>query len=110
MRNLVTAVSMVAALAGCSGARQNVGTDLPASAAGRLRTFDIDACYSYVVDPAVDGCFLLFDCLNAGAMVAVDCAKLAARVPETASAITWVGAAAPATPAVDVPAPPAPRP
>jgi hypothetical protein len=81
------------ALAACGGPRQDVRSDLPGSAGGRLRTFDIDVCYAYVVDPAVQACFVVYHCGDGAAMAAVDCGKLAAGVPETAAVITWATAA-----------------
>jgi hypothetical protein len=108
MRSLAIVVTV--ALAAC-GAQQSVSSDLPVVGRARLHHFSIDPCYSYVVDPAVEACFLRYNCVGA-AMEAVDCGKLAARVPESAEVITWTAdltpaaPSTPASPAVPVPAQP----
>lgn len=100
MKRIVVVAAL--SLAACfGGAQQDVRSSLPASTGGRLRTFDIDVCYAYVVDPAIEACFVVYHCGDGAAMEAIDCAKLAAGVPETASAITW--SAAPAAPAAPQP-------
>jgi hypothetical protein len=87
----------VLALTACIASRQDARSDLPSSQGGkRLHAFDIDDCYFYLVDPRAQACFLTYNCNDRTTMASIDCGKLAAGVPETASAITW--APAPAAP------------
>ena len=98
-------VAAVATLSVGCGPAQTSSTSLPKAPNARIHEFEVATHYSYVVDGITETCFLQY--LGAGyGLVPVDCAKLAAKVPEAAKVITWT--AAPAAPA-DVPAsPPAP--
>jgi len=103
MRILATA-ALAALTAACSG--QATFQDVATPAEGRLVYLKIDNTTRYLIDPRSHTCALIRLQSGGDDSLAVDCAVLAANVPEAAQVITWVQA--PVGTPVEVPPPAAP--
>jgi hypothetical protein len=94
MRTAIVASVVALVMAACGGPQQVTATNLPVVGAPRIHRFHTDGLFSYVVDTAVEACFLLYGGAAGAAMEPVDCGKLARSVPEVDKVISWVTTAA----------------
>jgi len=102
MRRLLAIAALTAA---CSG--QATFQDVATPTEGRLVYLKIDNTTRYLIDPRSHTCALIRLQSGGDDSIPVDCAVLAANVPEAAQVITWVQA--PAAAPAEVP-PPVPTP
>ena len=96
MRPCLLAALTVLAV-GC-GYRGQSRSTLSSSTGTSVHQFDIDDANAYIVDPASRSCALRHVLGATMAIMPIDCANLAAAVPEAAAVITWAGAPPPAAP------------